>query len=394
MANNGDANSYGVIHNLGSEGVPVISFSSDPRNITFHSRYADAVLCTPFDEQESSFIDELVELGELLEQKPVLFANGDEISLTLLRHRERLQQFYHLPFASYEVARQLTEKMAFYRLLEQQGIPHARAWQPRTLADLEEVATRISYPCVVKPSQSQTFSPNFGNKCLRADSPEQLRELFKRVIELESDLIVQEMIEGDERYLVYNYYSQQGEHKAICSYRKERIYPIDFGNATACRTVLDQELEDLVTELMRVLDYRGLGEAEVQRDSRDGSMKVIEVNIRSTTQCRLPAACGVNTEHIAYRDMLGEQQSLIANRKAGVVWADLYRDALAIFTADGYRKTSGVRTSQWLKSLRGEKVLAICSLRDPLPSVVLLFRVFRMHLWNRTRLKRLFGGKR
>ena len=383
LVNNGDANSYGVVANLGSAGISVISVSSDPGNVTFRSRYAHGMICPDFASAEADFVAFLLELGQRISPKPVLFANGDEVSLVLLRNRESLQDYYHLPFAPYDLALQLTDKTAFYQLLEKHQIPHARTYLPRTFEDVKILAEKVAFPCIIKPSQSQTFSTIFGNKCLPVDSPEQLLDVYAKVAKVEPQVIVQELLQGTERYLVYNYASQTGEHKAISSYRKERIFPIDFGNATACRSIVDPDLEDQAIRLLKALDYKGLGEAEFQRDARDGQLKVVEINIRSTSQSRLSAACGVNMEYIAYRDMLGEQQHFAANRRAGVLWVDLYRDTLAVFSSEGYGANTGLTISQWLRTMRGERVFAFCSLRDPKPGLVMMIRVIKRHLLNR-----------
>ena len=388
MVNNGDANSYGVAANLGSAGISVISVSSDPGNLTFRSRYVQGVICPDFAGAEADFVEFLLELGHRISPKPVLFANGDEVSLVLLRNRESLQDCYHFPFAPYDLALRLTDKTVFYQLLEEHQIPHARTYLPQTFEDVKILAEKVAFPCIIKPSQSQTFSTIFGNKCLPVDSPEQLLDVYSKVVEVEPQVIVQELLQGTERYLVYNYTSQSGEHKAISSYRKERIFPIDFGNATACRSIIDHDLEDQAVRLLKALDYKGLGEAEFQRDARDGQLKVVEINIRSTTQSRLSAACGVNMEYIAYRDMLGEQQHFVANRRAGVLWVDLYRDMLAAFSCEGYRANTGLTISQWLGSMRGERVFAFCSLRDPKPGIVMMIRVIKWHLLNRKVLNR------
>lgn len=383
LVNNGDANSYGVVANLGSAGVSVLSVSPDKSNLTFRSRYAQAVLCPDFISEEESFIGFLTALGEMISPKPVLFTNGDEIALVLLKYRERLQVLFHMPFLPNHLAQQLTEKNAFYGLLAKHGIPHPRTWTTRSTADVKSIAAEIQYPCIVKPSQSQTFSATYGNKCLRADSAEQLVALCRKVSRTEPEIVIQEMLQGTERYLVYNYFSQSGEHKAVSCYRKERIFPIDFGNATACRSVISPELEELAGAMLEAVKFRGLGEVEIQRDSRDGKLKVIEVNIRSTTQSRLSPACGVNMEYIAYRDMLGEHQPFLANRKAGVLWVDLYRDALAVFGNGGYRSQTGFGFRQWLRGMRGKRVFAFCSLKDPLPALFLIVWVIRIHVISR-----------
>ena len=383
VVNTGDANSYGVIANLGSEGVPIIAASSDPQNITFRSRYAEPLLIADFEREEAQFIEQLLALGSALNPKPVLFTNGDEILMTLLRHRERLEAVYHLPFARTELAHALTDKTAFYELLAANDVPHAHAFTPASEEALAAIADSLDYPQIIKPSQSQTFSQVFGNKCLQADSPAQLLDLYRKVREHEDEVVIQTRILGTERYLVYTCFSRDSQRLGVAAYRKERIYPPEFGNATVCRTILDEEPIEMTLGLLEKLGYSGTAEAELQRDARDGKFKVVEVNVRTTTQSRLSAACGVNMEYIAYCDVLGEQQSFKANSRADQLWIDLYRDALAVFTSRAYRDHSGIGFFGWLRSLRGRKVFAFCSLRDPRVSLAMIGRVLRVHVFSR-----------
>lgn len=390
VVNTGDANSYGVISNLGSVGVAVVSVSPDTGNITFFSRYAEKAVCPDFVEHESAFIDYLAELGRLLSPKPVLFVNGDEILLTILQYRERLESVFHIPFTSNELAEQFTDKTCFYRLLEEHGVPHARTYVTESLSDVMACADEDIYPCIIKPSQSQTFSRNFGNKCLPVDSKRELIELYQKVSREEDKIIVQERIEGTQRYLIYSYLSKDSEPRRVLIYEKIRIYPPEFGNATMCRTVIDEHLQDMVLNLLKKLNHHGLAEAEVQRDAKDGRLKVIEINIRTTTQSRLSAFAGTNMEYTAYQDMLGEPLAFRANSKPGLIWVDLYRDILAVFSkSDGYLSRKEITFRNWLRSLKGKRVFAFCNLRDPLPGLVLITRLLRMHLFSRERLRSL-----
>lgn len=386
VVNNGDANSYGVIANLGIAGVPVISASSDPTNLTFRSRYAQPALCPDFTRDEAGFIEFMIALGRQIEPKPILFVNGDEQLLVLLRHREQLETLYHIPFADFALANLLTDKTAFYRLLEKLDLPHARAYLPESTAEVAALADQVRFPCIIKPSQSQTFSRRFGNKCLPVDSREELIQRYTEVAAEEKQVIIQERIEGTERYLIYTYFNAASEPLAVLVYKKLRIYPIDFGNATVCRTVIDPDLQQQVLEMMKALKCRGLAEAEVQRDARDGRLKLVEINARSTTQSRLSARAYVNMEYIAYLDMLGTPPGFRANNEPGILWIDLYRDLLAVFSSDGYRSQNRIGIAAWLNSLRGSRVFAFCSLSDPMPSVVLFLRLFRMYAFTRKRL--------
>ncbi|MCB1705212.1 MAG: ATP-grasp domain-containing protein [Halioglobus sp.] len=389
VVNTGDANSYGIMVNLGRAGVAVISVASDPDNFTFKSRYVTPLLSPDFAVEEAAFIATLVKLGQQLASKPVLLVNGDEPMMVLLRHRAELEPFYLIPLPSYESAEALTNKTAFYPLLESLEAPHPHTLSPTTLEEVEAVAPTLDYPYIVKPSQSQTFSTLFGNKCLAVHSAAELIETYLRVRDTEPAVILQKQILGTERYLVYAYFNAQSRPLGLNSYRKVRILPTDFGNACVCETVVDAELTEMYLDLMRRLGYHGLAEAEIQRDARDGQLKFVEINARATTQTRLSAYCGVNMEYIAYQDALGLQPAPIENQQTGVRWVDLYRDLFAVFGRAGYYAQGRLSLWQWLRSLWGRRVFAYFSWEDPGPALHLFARHLRVHLFRGKRLAEL-----
>lgn len=386
VVNTGDANSYGIVVNLGRMGVPVISVSPASDNITFHSRYAQALLCPHFDDAEADFIDTLVELGQQISPKPVLLVNGDEPLMSLLRNRDRLERHYRIPLASHELAETLTDKAKFYAMLVEHDVPHATTYYPKSLSEVEAFAGQLQYPYIIKPSQSQTFTRVFGNKCLSVNSPEELLETYTRVAAEEDGVIVQKQILGTERYLVYTYFTADSEPLGLNAYRKLRIFPTDFGNACACETVFDEALNTLYLDLLRKIEYKGLAEAEFQRDAGDGQLKLTEINARSTTQNRLSERSGVNMEYIAYQDALGREQTLTVNREAGIRWFDLYRDILSVFSSGGYRAQGKISIGEWWRSLQGKRIFAFFSWDDPMPAAHLLLRIMKMHVFNRKRL--------
>ena len=82
--------------NLGREGVLVLSVDSNSKNVTFLSRYAQKVLCPDYTISEDNFIDFLMNLGKRLFPKPVLFVTGDLKVLAVLRHKEKMEQYFHI----------------------------------------------------------------------------------------------------------------------------------------------------------------------------------------------------------------------------------------------------------------------------------------------------------
>ena len=386
VVNTGDANSYGVVVNLGRAGVPVIAVSSDPGNLTFRSRYASKIICPDYEESEAEFIAFIADLGKRISPKPVLFVNGDEQLMVLLRHRAELEPYYHIPLAPYELAKKLTDKASFYRMLQQCGAPHAKTFLPTSSADVEAFADELQYPYILKPSQSHTFSDNFGNKCLKIGSKSELLDVYKKVAAVEDSIIIQKQLLGTERYLVYTYFSEDSEPLGLNAYKKVRIFPTDFGNACVCKTIVDQEPVDMFLDLLRKIKYRGLAEAEIQRDASDGQLKFVEINARTTAQSRLSERSGVNMEYIAYQHILGMKVAPVTNTEPDILWIDLYRDLLSVFSSGGYLSQKQITVSEWRKSLQGKRVFTFFSWDDPAPSIFLFFRLFSMYAFKKKRL--------
>lgn len=378
VVNSGSSNCYGVVVNLGRKGVPVLSVDSNPRNITFLSRYAKKVLSPDYKISEDKFIDFLLNLGTHLYPKPVLFVTGDLKVLAVLRHKEKLEQYFHMPMTSLDIAEKLINKVDFYRILGEFNIPHAKTYIPNDLSEVKMISQSLDYPYIIKPEQSSAFVYKFGNKCLRVDSGKELIALYKKVAVEEEKIIIQKELAGTERYLVYMYLNQDSMPLAICCYKKVRIEPIDYGNATVCKTVWEPEVVKLGLNLLQRIGYKGLAEAEIQRDERDGELKLVEINARSTTEARLSAKCGMNMEYIAYRDILGMKINNIRPAKSGVIWIDIIRDIQAMFSRQGYLAQKQITLKQWLRSLRGEREYAFLTWEDPLPFIFSLFRFFRM----------------
>ena len=128
---------------------------------------------------------------------------------------------------------------------------------------------------------------------------------------------------------------------------------------------------------MRVLEnigYYGIAEAELQRDPLDGKLKLIEINARTTTEARLSVRCGMNMEHIAYCDILGNRIEKNEFQIEGVKWINIISDLLATFSSSGYIRNGKLTLREWLNSLKGEREYAIFAWDDPAPFLVLLYQ--------------------
>ncbi|MCM2283283.1 MAG: hypothetical protein NDI81_00775 [Desulfobacula sp.] len=379
VVNSETPNGYGVIVNLGRMGIPVYSVDSNPKTITFVSRYAKKVLSPDINDSEDAYLQFLINLGKRLDPKPVLFITGDLMVLALLKHKKTLEQYFHMPMPSLAIAETLIDKVQFYSMLDKYHINHANTFIPRNSSEIEQISHDLEYPYIIKPVQSGAFVNLFHNKCLKASSAEELVGFYNLASQTEDTLIVQQELQGTERYLVYMYFDQNSNPLAVCCYKKLRIFPIDYGNACACITMWDKEIVDIGLNLLKKIGYHGLAEAEIQRDQRDGQLKLVEINARSTTEARLTAKCGMNMEYIAYKDVLGLPMHPIGPIKSDVLWIEILRDIQSVFSREGYLAGKKITLAQWIKSLKREREYAFWAIDDPLPFLVLLFRFIRTY---------------
>lgn len=374
VVNSGNSNGYGVIINLGRKGIPVLSVDFNPHNVTFYSKYATRILSPDPQISEDRYIEFLVDLGKSLDPKPVLFITGDEMVLTILAHRVKIEPYFHMPMAPLDIARKLLIKKEFYRMLGEFAIPHAKTYSPKDLAAVHDLCNDLDYPYILKPSRSSNFASRFHNKCLRIDTADALVELYTAVSAREGEVILQQELLGTERYLVYTYLDSSSNPLAVNCYKKVRIFPIDYGNACVCQTIWEPSAVEMTLTTLKTMGYHGLAEAEIQRDGRDGQLKLVEINARSTTETRLSARCGMNMEYFAYRDALGFKVGKIAPARQGIKWFDIIVDIQSIFSPKGYLSQGQITIKQWLQSYRGEREYAYLAWEDPLPFTVLFLK--------------------
>ncbi|MFQ5632771.1 MAG: hypothetical protein ACE5I1_28720, partial [bacterium] len=112
--------------------------------------------------------------------------------------------------------------------------------------------------------------------------------------------------------------------------------------------------------------YYGPGYLEMKRDAKDGKYYIIEPNIgRPTGRSALAEASGVELLYTQYCDLTG--QPLPENRQQkykAIKWIYLRRDLQSSLK---YWKQGDLTLFQWLKSIRGKKVDALFSWKDPKP---------------------------
>jgi predicted ATP-grasp superfamily ATP-dependent carboligase len=380
----GDYRGLGIVRSLGRRGIPVwVVHGAD--TVARYSRYClrSVPWRAPLDEAWIEFVYELAEKNDL--HGWALFPTSDEAAWLVSRHWDKLSARYRLTTPRWEVYSAAADKAAVATLAGELGLGTPRTWRPRSVADLDEIDDH--YPVVVKPARREHDNPLTVAKAWRADDRATLhaRYLDARDIVPADEIIVQEWVPGGgSSQYAFGAVCVAGDPRVSIVARRTRQYPRDFGRASCFVESVDHPVvAKEAIRLLQALRIDGLAEVEFKQDEADGSLKLLDVNVRVWGWHSLGAAAGVDFSHAAYRMACGEELEYRVGA-AGVRWARLALDvpyALADFAG------GRLRASEYLRSLRRPLQGPIAARDDPLPAVAELPLLLLQSAW-RPRLSR------
>jgi D-aspartate ligase len=363
----GDYQGLGIVRSLGRHGVPTLVLD-DERSIARVSRYTGRTVPVPSLRSAAATLQALHSIRRRYGLDGwVLYPTREETVAAIARYRDELTDGFRVPTPGLETVRAAWDKRLTYRLAERLGVPTPRTWFPLTEDDLDQVD--LSSPVVVKPAIKEHFVYATKAKAWRADTEDELHEMFRRAAEIvgPGEIIVQELVPGDgTAQYAYCAMFAGGQPVAAMTVRRLRQHPSDFGKAsTYVETVDEPALEKPSVRFLAEIGYYGLVELEYKRDPRDGAFKLLDVNARTWGYHTLGAAAGVDFPYLLYRHQLGEQVEPVRAR-AGVRWVRLVTDVPNAFVDWRARR---LRAGEYLRSLRGVDTEAVFSLRDPRPGL-------------------------
>ena len=363
----GDYVGLGVVRSLGPRGIP-LCVVDDELSISRFSRYVSRSKRIESISDGERTVERLLALEtEWGLEGWVLFPTRDESVATLSRHRAELSKRFRVSSPAWETFRNAWDKLRTYDLARSLDIPIPRTWAPRTVEELDEIDA--DPPLVIKPAIKPRFLQVTKKKAWRVNTRSELRSLFAEALEIAQGdpVMVQELIPGYGEHQ-FAYCSLFDGERALASMIAQRVrqHPMDFGRAsTYARTVDLPEAQVLSERLLRALKFQGLVELEYKRDPRDGSLKLLDMNVRTWGYHSLGAAAGVDFPYLLYRQQLGLPLEPHAARQ-GVTWMRLLTDAP---TAALEMKARRLRPRPYLRQLRSIDTEAVFARSDPGPGL-------------------------
>ena len=365
-----------IARSLGKRGIPVYALDSDPEAVGKHSKYIQFSRCPEIEEKDGeSYLEFVVSFIKKIGSKVVLFPLSDEHVLLFSRERDRLYDYCVYVMPDHETVTKLVTKDGLENIVSKLNIPGPETYFLDETLNIESIADRLNYPVIIKPSESTYWhTPEITSllrkgliacraKTIECQTPKELIDSYNSIAAIDSRLVVQEVIPGEDNRLFYIsfYLDRDSQTLGIFAGRKYRVLPTGFGSASYVRSIYDPELENSALKILKAVKYQGLGGIEFKLDPRDNQYKIIEFNARFGMWDGLGCKCGVDLAYLAYCDASNVQEKPVQSYEENYIWFDWQRDFRA---AIDYVRSGVLTWGQWLKSLRGKKMWAIYSKDD------------------------------
>ncbi|MEL7033171.1 MAG: carboxylate--amine ligase [Pseudomonadota bacterium] len=366
----GRENALAVARNLGRLGVTIYS-SGKPGSRSMDSKYCTKAFVVPEGTLAADHWRKLL----LSEPQPklqgcLLFACCDESLDFLQSNRDQLSAQYKLEDFVPEQRRIMLDKQATLEIAGRIGVPAPAYWEINSDEDVEKIRDEVQLPVMVKPLDSFAFVHEFGAKLFIVDTTfDDVVEKVKLARAHGQDVMVVEMIPGPDDLLSSYYTYRTPDGRRLYDYTKSviRRWPVNRGGACFHQSEWLPETAEMGQKLFDGVDWQGIGNVEFKRDTRDGKLKIIEVNARFTAAHRLVTAAGAPIDEIIYRHLTGQE----------IPTFDAYSNRLRMIYPIGdfmayleLRQSKKLSLFAWLKSVFAQPVVVPdFSFSDPYPAL-------------------------
>lgn len=361
---------------LGRENIDVVRVHPNMLDDSLSSRYLKAIeICPDLYQSEYALTSFLLGMADKYPGEKVLIPASDDCSAYLARHADSLGETFKLLNPSAETMESVKDKRRQYRLAEKASVPVPETVFPKSIQDLERAADGLTgYPYIIKPLEAQKWRLKRlshvanGQKAITVHTREELLSEYRRIAEHDDELMIQEIINGDDEHLItfLGYCSDEHKPLAYCIRSKLRQNPVDFGYCTATVSCHNDEVERYAKQLLTEAQYTGIVGIEFKFDSKSQQYKLIEINTRPVNTTGLSIGCGVNIPLIAFLDAIGEKQEPVTDWQDGVTWLWLSMDVSA---AVQLRRLGRTTYRKWLKSISGKRIHATLAWDDLRPCI-------------------------
>lgn len=245
-------------------------------------------------------------------KKLLLVGTNDFYVRLIIENKEALAQQYVFSYIEKTLMEKLLVKANFYRLCEEHGLttPKTYFYSCKTKGT---VSLPFAYPVILKPSNGVAYLKRKfvgQQKVYKINSDTELQNVITAVEAsgYDEDLIIQDFIPGDDTAMWDSvfYCGTDGKAKLISFAQVvlQEHTPTAIGNYTALISRYNEEMMMKLKKFLEDIGYVGFANFDMKYDSRDGTFKIFEVNIRQGRSSYYVTACGYNLAKYLVDDVI------------------------------------------------------------------------------------------
>jgi len=295
-------NTYAILRALKEKGLKVGILFNNAYSLSFFSKLVDKkfrvktrLRKNPNEDRFNDFKEEVVTILKNNEIS-VLMPVGNISYKFASFYKYELQKFCNLALVDEDIMAIAQDKRKTFEFAQKFNIPIPLTFNLNTVDEINDLAKKISYPCVIKKTNYNESGVIYCNN--KNELIENYSLLCRKRNGKMSLPIVQEYIVGPGA----GYYGLYDNGKCVGYFMHQRIheFPITGGASTLAKSVFDTELKILGDKLLRNMNWHGVAMVEFKKDMKDGKFKLMEINPKFWGSFELSHKSGINFAYLNY----------------------------------------------------------------------------------------------
>lgn len=269
-------------------------------------------------DQANVLIDKLIEIGKEFEgkKKLIVMGCGDWYVRALIENKEKLSQYYVVPYINEELLNKIVLKDKFYEICDELGINHPKTYV-YNCGEENDLKFDFEYPVIAKCANSALYHyAEFEGKkkVYRFENEADLKKMLSNLETSSYDykFLIQDCIPGDDTNMrVLTCYCDRNSKVKFASLGHvllEDHTPSAIGNPVAIINDVDEKIVEAATRFLEHIGYTGFANFDIKYDSRDGSYNFFEINVRLGRSNFYVTGSGFNTVKWIVDDLIYEKE--------------------------------------------------------------------------------------
>ena len=263
-----------VAKSLKKQGFYVILLCENKNSYGYRTRFADEKIISPstkdkIDEFHRFFIEYLK-----INSIDIIVPMNDYSAKYLSFYKDNLENYTNFLIPDYDIFMSGYDKNRLMKICNENGVAHPKT-ADLTLMDLNEATNYVGFPSLIKPNET-TGARGFAI----VNSFKEIHEKLPNIKKDYGGCHLQEFIPPGGQQFKVELFIFNSELINSTVIHKIRFYPEKGGSSCFNQTIERTDLVELCYKVLKKINWIGFADFDLIEDTRDGVVKIMEINPR------------------------------------------------------------------------------------------------------------------